>query len=239
MRILIAAALLPALLLMIYIFTRDRIEKEPVPLLIRLALFGAAACIPSAIAESCLLALLESSSLVEPAFTFIRAFAIVAFWEELFKLIFLKSATWKNSAFDFRFDGIVYSVFVSLGFASLENILYLTGNGLGIALSRGLFAVPGHMTFSVFMGIHYSEAKQYDMLSRPFKKLLSMLTALLFPTLLHGLYDYLLMAGAEELAPFFFAFVALLDFYAFSRIRLCSRADAPFERNLSKSQRYF
>jgi len=230
MRVLLTAALLPAVLLMIYIFTRDRIEKEPVGLLAKLALFGAVSCIPAAIFESALLVLLQTVIAHGPVFTLIEAFLVVALTEEFFKLVFLKLATWKNSAFDYHFDGIVYAVFVSLGFAALENILYLTGYGLGIALSRGVFAVPGHMTFSVFMGLFYSEAKQSEILRKPLKKFGKMLSALFVPVVLHGIYDYLLMSGITELALVFLFFVVCLDLYAVMLIRRCSMSDSPFER---------
>lgn len=230
MRVLLSAAFLPAVLLMIYIFTRDRVEKEPVGLLLKLALFGAVSCIPAAIFESSLSVVLQAFIAYGPVFTFIEAFLVVALTEEFFKLVFLKIATWKSSAFNYHFDGIVYAVFVSLGFAALENVLYLSGYGLSVAVSRGIFAVPGHMTFSVFMGLFYSEAKQNDILSKPFKKFGKMLMALFVPAILHGIYDYLLMSGIIELTLIFLAFVVCLDIYAFSLIRRCSLSDSPFER---------
>jgi len=230
MRVLLTAALLPAILLMVYVFSRDRVEKEPLGLLLKLAAFGALSCIPAAIVESSLLVILQSAIAQGPLFTLVEAFLAVALTEEFFKLVFLKLATWKNDAFDYHFDGIVYAVFVSLGFAALENVLYLAGYGLSIAVSRGLFAVPGHMTFSVFMGLYYSEARQSDILGKPVKKFGQMLLALFVPMILHGIYDYLLMSGIIELSLVFIVFVSVLDVYAFTIIRRCSAADSPFER---------
>lgn len=76
--------------------------------------------------------------------------------------MFLHARTWRNPNFNYRFDGIVYAVFVSLGFAAFENIQYVLHYGLSVALPRAIFAVPGHMSFAVFMGLFYGRAKLYE-----------------------------------------------------------------------------
>ena len=72
--------------------------------------------------------------------------------EEGSKFFFLYRFTWKDKAFNYRFDGIVYAVFVSLGFAALENVFYVFNYGTGVALQRALLTIPGHMSFAVYMG---------------------------------------------------------------------------------------
>lgn len=231
MRILLAAAVLPALFLMHYVYKLDRIEKEPFGLLIQLAGAGALCCFPAAIIEQLLGVVLASFAEPETElYVVITAFLIVALAEEGCKFIVLKLFTWKNSEFDCNFDGIVYAVFVSLGFAALENVMYLTNYGMSIALSRALLSIPGHMTFSVYMGHNYSKARKAFIYGRPDEAKKYNNTALIAAMLLHGFYDYCLMSNYEILYYVFFAFVVILDIVSIKLIKKESAQDAPFEQ---------
>ena len=121
-------------------------EKEPPGLLFSLILMGFAAALAATVleelGESVLSAFLDPSS---PAYTIALAFLVVAVVEEGGKLFFLKQRTWRDPNFNYRFDGVVYAVFVSLGFAALENINYVFGYGLQVAVPRALLAIPAHM----------------------------------------------------------------------------------------------
>ena len=160
----------------------------------------------------------------------IDAFLIVALAEEGCKLLCLRLFTWKNEEFDCNFDGIVYAVFVSLGFAALENIMYLQSYGLSIAFQRAILSIPGHMTFSVFMGHHYSKARKAMIYGRPDEAKRSLGTALFMAVILHGFYDYCLMSNFEVLYYVFFAFVVILDIVSIKVIKRESANDAPFEQ---------
>lgn len=231
--LLLAGALLPALVLMVYVFRQDRLESEPIPLLIRLTLFGALACVPAALLEEFLSLLLEwilpSAAFPEES-VFCFAFFVVAASEEGCKLFFLKKATWQNPNFDCRFDGIVYSVFVSLGFAALENVLYVFQIGPSILVTRGLLSVPGHLSFSVFMGVFYSAARQYEFYGEESARSAAMRRAFFVPLLFHGFYDYCLMTSLPFFEGIFFLFVVAMDVLAFRTLRRQARLDAPFER---------
>jgi RsiW-degrading membrane proteinase PrsW (M82 family) len=233
MQKLIIAALAPAVLLMIYIFSRDRVEKEPLGLLARLAVFGALACLPAALLEEGLLHILAGLSLSEADALLVEAFLIVALSEEGCKLVILHLQTWRSREFDYRFDGIVYAAFVSLGFAALENVLYLLRSGLSIALSRAMFAVPGHLTFSIFMGFFYVCAKDAALRGKYGRSVFYRLAALVAPMLLHGFYDYCLMSGTDEMYRIFLGFVILLDLAAYGIVRRQSRCDRPLRRSNS------
>ncbi len=228
MKLLLFLALLPALLLMRSIYKKDTVEKEPVGLLLVSAFAGALACIPAAWIEQVLIAVLDGffreGTLIYAA---LEAFLIVAAAEEGCKLFFLKKLTWKSSHFNYRFDGIVYAVFMSLGFAGLENILYVLNFGPDVLISRGLLAVPGHMTFAVFMGLHYSEAKLAALRGRHDAKSRSLRKAFITPVLLHGFYDFCLMSGLNILALVFIGFVIVLDLSALRAVRRASKNDHP------------
>ena len=161
-------ALLPAAALMFYIYKMDRAEKEPVGLLIGLFFAGVGSTIPAIILEifaECsinavfcgVFAQGEPESFSSDAsfflYYFIKNFFGIALMEEGVKFFFMFLITRKNKNFNCLFDGVVYAVFVSLGFAAAENILYVYQLGVGNALLRMVTAVPAHCFFAVFMAI--------------------------------------------------------------------------------------
>lgn len=156
--ILLAAALLPAILLWYYIWKQDSLP-EPTSWLVKATLYGVGIIVPVIIVESviqlCLFGEEGPTSLIG---TTKEAFFVAALPEESFKLLALWLILRKNPYFDEHFDGIVYAVCIGLGFAAVENIGYVfqEGNGLAVAINRALFAVPGHYAFAVLMGYYYS-----------------------------------------------------------------------------------
>ncbi len=151
--VLIAAAIIPAIVLLIKVYQADRVEKEPPALLLSLVLYGIVATGLAMVAEmlgSALvgLVLAEGTILYKAVFYF----AVVAISEEGFKYLLLKRRTWRSPAFNYQFDGVVYAVFVSLGFALWENISYVATYGFQVALLRAVTAIPGHACFGVFHG---------------------------------------------------------------------------------------
>ena len=117
------------------------------------------------------------------------AYVVAGCVEEGFKLLFLYWLIWRNKYFDEYFDGIVYAVFVSMGFALVENILYVTSGGLGTGIMRALLSVPAHFLFAVVMGYFFALAKFYK------NRALNMSLAFIVPMLLHGTFDALLMVA--------------------------------------------
>ena len=228
MRLLILAAVLPALLLIVYVYHKDGIEKEPTGLLVRLFLAGCLCCIPASVLESIFLGIAEGF-FMDTALAFIEAFLVVAVAEEGCKLIALRLISWKNPAFNYTFDGIVYAVCVSLGFAALENVMYLSSYGLNLAVPRGLLSVPGHAAFAVFMGVFYANAKRCAARGDAAAASRSMRLAFVVPVLLHGFFDFCLMSGSEALGLVFFGFVIAVDILTLRVIRRSSKADSPID----------
>ncbi len=224
----IAAAVVPALILLRYVHRRDTIEKEPPMLLLSLVLLGVAAALVSIVFElvgqAVLGALLDPDSRV---YTILLAFVVVAAVEEGAKFFFLKRRSWKDPNFNYRFDGIVYSVFVSLGFAAFENIKYVMGYGLSVAVPRALLAIPGHMSFAVFMGVFYGRAKicenRGDLAGRRTNLILGYAVAVL----LHGFYDACAMIGTVLSMVVFLVFVIAMFIIVFNTIKEHSRTDHP------------
>ena len=189
--LLLALAILPVIVLATYIYVKDRFQREPLPLLL-LALFcGALTTIPILFVERFLQSVSPYEGLQGALYT---AFVVAGCTEEAFKLLALYLLIWRNRHFDEYFDGIVYAVFVSLGFAGVENIMYVFGGGVGTGILRALLSVPAHFLFAVVMGYFFALAKFYK------NRRWNMLMAFLVPMLLHGIFDGLLMvADVSEL----------------------------------------
>lgn len=213
---LIILALAPVVIVAAYVYFRDKYEKEPIRLLVFALLAGALTVIPILVLESFLSDLGAGLSHYQSAAW--NAFAVAAFSEELFKYIALYLLIWKSPEFNEKFDGIVYATYVSLGFAAVENILYVSGGGLVTGVMRALTAVPAHAIFGITMGFYFGMARFYQKESRSLKQ-----KALLFPILLHGIYDFILFTGLAWLTVVFVAFVVFLYISGLKRMRQLSR----------------
>ena len=225
MGLLLMLAAAPSAAILLYVWKKDRIEKEPVGLLVKLFLLGMLSCLPAMLLESLGTAIFgDADGFVPPL---LDAFIVVALVEEGCKLVLLRLGSWRHPAFNYRFDGLLYAVCVGVGFAALENILYVFDFGLGIAFTRALTAIPAHTTFAVCMGVFYAAARDAAHDGVPARSRRMMWLALIVPTLLHGFYDYCLMAGSSALSIIFFIFIVILDIIAIRLVRKKSRGDEP------------
>lgn len=195
---LFSLAIIPSIVLMVFIYKLDKKEKEPIGFLRKLFLAGVVLVIPAAIfemlIEGIVALVLTPGSIIYALF---EGFLVAACTEELGKYFFLKKISWDSKYYDCMFDGIVYAVFVSLGFATAENILYVFDEGIVVALMRMFTSVPGHVCFAIIMGHFYSKARlsinKGDIAAcKKYKR-----RAYLFPILLHGVYDFLIMMDSE------------------------------------------
>ena len=224
--VLAAAAIIPAVVLLIKVYQADRLEKEPVSLILSLVFFGvlstAIAMVLEQVGTAVLGNYLPEGSV---AYNAVLYFGIVAFSEEGAKYLLLKKRTWRDINFNCQFDGVVYAVFVSLGFALWENISYVLMYGLSTALVRAITAVPGHACFGAFMGAFYGLAKRYDNIGDADRCLRCRRFAAVIPVLLHGAYDYIATYEYDGYAWFFVAFLAVLFLAAYRMIKELARDD--------------
>lgn len=231
MIILLAAAVLPAVFLLSRVYKMDAIEKEPWPLLRKLLLFGALSGIPAAFVESLLTGFIQGV-LTEGSILYNLAagFIVAALVEEGFKFFFLYKFTFKSPDFNYRFDGVVYAVFVSMGFAILENILYVFQGGLSVAVTRALLALPLHAACGVYMGIPYGQQK-VSSLYAPATFGAVARACLPAPVLIHGFYDF--CAFSVESMPFFIivflVFVIAVFIFTLKQLKKSSREDQPVQ----------
>lgn len=224
----VLAAVLPAIFLMRYVYRQDQIEPEPVGLLASLVWKGVLAALAAIVLEFIGQTVLQGLvSEDNPNYVYYLAFLVVAAVEEGTKLFFLYRRTWKEPDFNYRFDAIVYAVFVSLGFAAFENVKYVLSYGLSVALPRAILAVPGHMGFAVFMGIFYGRAKRCADWGNRFGCKVNLILSYLFPVALHGVYDSCCMTGTNRSTLVFVIFVLAMYLLVFRLIRHESRTDTP------------
>ena len=223
----IAIAMLPALILMLYIFKKDRIEKEPKGLLFKLMLFGALFSFIPAILEGLGDRFLAGFFTDQSKLYYIlEAFLIVGLSEEGFKRFVLKRRTWNNMNFNCSFDAIVYAAYVSLGFALLENILYVVGGtysqSMATGLVRAVTAIPAHFFNSVYMGLFYGRAKECQLRGDMGGMRMNMRRSLWIPVLLHGFYDACAFIGANTI---FFIFLIGMYIVTFRIVKRESAED--------------
>lgn len=217
--IIFAAAVLPGMALWFYIWLKDK-KPEPFGQLLKATLWGVLISIPAILIEYIIEYLIfgdtEPVSFIDHT---IEAFCVAAIPEEGLKLGALWWVLRKNPHFDEHYDGIVYAVCVGLGFAGIENIMYLFGSmdeWASIGIVRAIFAVPGHYINAVLMGYYYA---RYHFVNRSFLNLVSIL---LMPILAHGLYDSIVMNISTNeylILPMF----SLLIFFCVKMHKLCRR----------------
>ncbi|MFM7854807.1 MAG: PrsW family intramembrane metalloprotease [Flammeovirgaceae bacterium] len=179
----LALALAPCAAIVLYIYWKDEHEREPIGLLVKSFFMGVLSTIITLVISWPINEIIpiNHTSLSQEA---VHAFVLVAFIEEFSKFIFVRWVLFPNPNFNEPYDGIVYAVTVSLGFAGLENILYVWNGGVEVAVARMFTAVPAHATFGALMGYFLGITKFQH------KKEHYSWYALGVATLFHGVYDY-------------------------------------------------
>ncbi len=222
--VLIAAAVIPALFLMVKVYQSDRLEKESRSLLWQLVKAGVLSSLIALVEErvfSYLLGMAVEEDTV--LYDVLLYFVVVAVSEESSKYLMMKRKTWRSLEFNCMFDGVVYAVFVSLGFALWENISYVLTYGFATAVVRAITAIPGHACFGVFMGVFYAIAKKYETDGMEKESQKYRILSVLVPVLLHGTYDYI--ASTFTSGWYFVIFVAVLFAVSFILVSKKSKND--------------
>ena len=243
--LLLIAAVVPAVVLLIQVYRADRLEREPFSMLLGLVICGIIATELASLTEQAGVWLLDRLLLssdrslswtwagsaearfsgAADLYNILLFFVVVAMSEEGFKYLFLRLRTWRSPHFNCSFDGVVYAVFLSLGFALWENIQYVRLFGFATALARAVTAVPGHACFGVFMGTWYGSAKRWMLQGQRGRSRFSRWMSFWIPVLLHGLYDFIASSPQEGLGWVFLGFVLLLFWASLTLVRRTARND--------------
>jgi len=180
---------IPALVVM-WIFDRmDRKRPEPRWSLRKVALAGALSTIPVIIVQLTL-GFSQDGTYASAAW---NGFVVAGFTEEAAKFVCVLILVWDRPEFDERMDGITYGVRAGLGFALIENILYLhsaleSGQFIVVWVGRALLAVPGHAIWAGFLG-YFAARKRFDGRGP------GMIGGFVLAVFLHGLYDFALFSA--------------------------------------------
>lgn len=261
-----AATMIPAILLCWYIYIKDREEKEPFLLLASLFIAGAAVYLPAYYLEGVIASLVDGAFSSHMTFSLTgvaqfnsesseichglcQSFVSVALVEELIKWLVLFLITHKNKNFNSLFDGIVYAVFVSIGFAVVENVRYGIVDGWGTFILRAITNVPAQMTFGVIMGCLYTiwhtyllckkrekELKKSGVIfvHKPFSSAPFIILSIVIPFILHGVYNFVQNQSSDLMLIIFYSFVFLLYIICFVVVHFMSAADSEDDKTVSK-----
>ena len=223
-------AILPVSFFIGWIYFKDKYEKEPPIKLIEYFLLGILVSVLAIFLELYFSKLNRFSGITEYLYI---AFFVTAFIEEGLKFIVLTPIILKDKNFNEKLDGIIYSIFLSLGFATIENIIYLMKERsdltLGLGISRGLISIPSHIMFAITMGYYISK---YKFTKEGYKDNKYLIYALVIPVLIHGVFDFILMIGYRWAIIVFIVYIIFLwkfnldklDKYAlYSKIRFYKR----------------
>jgi RsiW-degrading membrane proteinase PrsW (M82 family) len=188
----LAISVAPALLFMLLIMRMDRREPEPLGLVLRVIGLGACSAVVASIAEN-LLGLLPYFHGQGSAANAISSFLQIAPVEEMCKLGVVLAFVWRNPNFNEENDGIVYVGASAIGFALLENILYVAENGIGTGVLRAISAMPLHVFTAIVLGLHVGRAR---FAAGRGARILLIARGLALAWIFHGLYDTFALSGS-------------------------------------------
>ncbi|WP_017755608.1 glutamic-type intramembrane protease PrsW [Calidifontibacillus oryziterrae] len=213
----ISSGIAPGLALLCYFYLKDKYDVEPIGMVLRTFILGALLVFPIMFIQY---AFMTEGLLVNH---WSNAFVLSGLLEEFFKWFILYFTVFKHAVFNERYDGIVYAVSVSLGFATVENILYLFANGIEFAFGRALLPVSSHALIGVLMGFYLGRAKFENSSTR-----ITWITLSLFmPILLHGTYDFILLSAAKNWLFIMVPFMILLWIKALRKVKEANQLDDP------------
>ena len=190
----LSAGVAPAFALLSFFYLKDR-YSEPLLLILRTFIMGCLLVLP--------IMFIQYVMSDEINNLFLESFFIIALIEEFFKWFVFLYIVYHHTDFDSHYDGIIYAVAISLGFATVENILFLFVNGIEYAITRAVFPVSSHALFGVLMGYHFGKAKIQH-------KKLHLILALIVPVFFHGIYNYIIKMVSTDWLVFMIPFMIIL-----------------------------
>lgn len=219
---LVYICLAPIFIILLTVYIKDKYEKEPIKLALTGTICGIIISVPITLTEKYITDFAPPQDSIY--YPFFISFAVASFVEETYKYIILIFLIYKNNNYNEPFDGILYSVYISLGFATIENILYVFNpvlGGLHTAIARAIFSIPAHAIFGVYMGYYLSKEKFFKHKMKIFSLLISIF--------IHGIYDLLLFTNIKYSNIFFIIFFVYIAFISLKRLNYYIRI-SPFKR---------
>ena len=205
---LIYISIIPVVLLLFYIYKKD-VEVEPRGMLIKIFVFGCLSTVPIYFAEKLVGHFFPADNLPTFIGTLVSVFVGIGLIEELGKWIITYLTSYRNKEFNHPYDGIVYSVFASLGFAAIENLIYVVSNGIGTGIIRAILSVPSHAVDAVYMGFFLAASKKCLIDRKNNRSFIYLLLSILAPAITHTIYDGLLVYYQSSLGLIYFVLFLL------------------------------
>ncbi|NSL88023.1 PrsW family glutamic-type intramembrane protease [Chitinophaga solisilvae] len=187
---LLALAIAPGLAICLFIYALDKYDREPVGLLLKCFILGMLCVVLPLVLQALALVFGLQETNARLIDTAIFAYGVVGLSEELAKFLVLRLYAYRKKEFNEPLDGIVYAVMIGMGFATLENIAYVSRYGFGTGVARMFLSVPAHATFAILMGYYAGLAKFI-----PAQRNSLMLRSLLIAVFFHGTFDFFLFTG--------------------------------------------
>jgi RsiW-degrading membrane proteinase PrsW (M82 family) len=219
---LLALAIAPGIAICLFIYSKDKYEKEPLVSLAISFFLGMLSTVPALIIQLLVGDLLKKNSEHIILWYAFFAYIVVALNEEGCKFLMLRLYAYPKKIFNEPFDGIVYAVMVSMGFATVENIEYVYQYGIQTGFIRFFLSVPAHAAFAVLMGYYAGLAK-----FNPSKSTWLLIKGLLIAVFFHGSFDLCIFLQQNREVTKYIS-TGLLSFGAFASfyvaVRLAMRA---------------
>ena len=231
--LLIILGIIPVAIISMYVYQKDK-NKEPIGFLVFLFLGGIFSCFLVLSLSNILINFLPFMS-TQSTFldVFLYAFVGVAFVEEICKFLVTYALSYRHREFDEIYDMLSYAIFVALGFACFENILYilnqysLAGNimlpAVEVGLKRAITAIPGHACDGLFMGYYLSLAKVSAKRKNKEAERNNILKSIFVPILIHGIYDFCCFSGLDILMIVFIVFIIVIDIIALKKLNYVAK----------------
>lgn len=205
---LLILAIAPVVTIILWIYLKDKYDKEPICILSKFFIIGILVSILAIYTEE---TLIKINIFIGKTYIFYMSFIVAGLVEEGLKALVLITNLLKEKNFNERLDGIIYSVFLSLGFATVENIIYILfedpTSAFEVGVIRSIISVPAHMIFAVIMGYYISK---YRFTSSKAKKRKYLIASIILPVLLHGVFDFILMIQYRWSIIVFIAYIVYL-----------------------------
>jgi len=214
----ITSAVAPGLALLTYFYLKDKYDQEPLSMVIKVFLLGLLIVFPVMIIQRGLVLGINGGP-------YVGSFLISAGVEECLKWFVLYHMIYNHTEFDEPYDGILYAVAISLGFATIENVMYAWYSHASISTMflRALLPVSGHAMFGIIMGYHLGRAK----FSQGVRTRSILLISLLLPWLWHGVYDFILTTTANYWIWFIVPLMAVLWYGGMGKVTRANNS-SPF-----------
>lgn len=214
----VLASIIPVLIILAVIYNMSEVKKQPLWLLAILFLGGILSWvmvryISRFLGNDIYKSQIEINEALGNKGFFLVSFGIIAIIEEMSKYIVITIMCFKNKYFKNPYDAIMYAVCISLGFAFVENIMYINNYGMGVATSRAIFSIPAHASFGIIMGYYLGVSKLCRDKGEANASALTRYSAFFIPLIFHGFYDFLLNFNTESIYIIFLIYVIIM--YAF------------------------